>query len=151
MGGFASWHLIRFQPCQFSNKQCQHVFDVALSGEAYLKMCATKAVFQLDTGSIFIQLQISPFTSPTKQQRAAQHHLFLRLLLSAPCQKRQMMWILPFKNAAAHFGSFCGSNSTVQYLGLGFDSMEEELLSHCRVKLERAVWISVMCTFNEAH
>lgn len=32
-------------------------------------------------------------------------------------------------------GSFCGSNSTVQYLGLGFDSTEEGLLSHCRVKL----------------
>lgn len=83
-----------------------------------------------------------------KQQRAARHHLSL---LSAPCQKRQMMWILPFKNAAAHFGSFRWSNSTVQYLGSGFDSMEEEPLSHCLVKLHRVVWISVMCTFNEAH
>lgn len=107
-----------------------------------------KPILQLYTGSIFIQLQISPFTFPNKQHRAAQCHLFL---LPAPCQERQMMWILPLKKAAAHFGSFCGSNSTVQYLGLGFDSMEEEPLSRCRVKLERAVWISVMCTFNEAH
>lgn len=109
-----------------------------LSEGAYLKMRYMKTIFQRDAGSFFIQPQIFPFTSPNKQRRAAQRHLFLHLLFSAPCQKRQMTWILPFKNA-------------VQYLGLGFDSMEEELLSHCRVKLERAVWISVMCTFNEAH
>lgn len=101
--------------------------------------------------SFFIQLQISSFTSPINNTEAAQSHLFLHLLLSAPCQKRQMTWIPPFKNAAAHFGSFSGSKSTVQYLGLGSDSMEVELLSRCRVKLERVVWNSVMCTFNEPY
>lgn len=141
MWGFTVWHLIRSQPCQSPDKQRQHVFDLAPSEGAHLNILKTamKTIFHLDTGSILIQLQISPFTSPSKQHRAVQRHLFLHLLLSAPCQKRQMMWILPFKNAAAHFGSFCGRNSTVQYLGLGFDSMEEEPLSHCRVKLERAL------------
>lgn len=79
-----------------------YLMSPPVSGNSFkISRSAVKPIFQLHTGSIFILLQISPFTSPNKQQRAAQRLLFL---LSAPCQKRQMMWILPFKNAAAHFG-----------------------------------------------
>lgn len=110
-----------------------------------------KTIFQRDAGFFFHSAPDFFIYLSHKQHEAAQSHVFLHLLLSAPCQKRQMTWIPPFKNAAAHFGSFSGSNSTVQYLGLGSDSMEVELLSRCRVKLERVLWNSVMCTFNEPY
>lgn len=71
-----------------------------------------KPKFQLYIRYTFNQFSFFPFTSPNKQQRASQGHLFL---LSAPCQKRQMMWIHPFQSTPDHF-ELCWSSM----LGISF-------------------------------
>lgn len=148
MWRFTGWHLIR---CQSPYKQCQHVFDLAPSEESYLNFVQWKQYFNTIQDLFSFSSRFLHLLLPINNAE------LLSTIYSFSCSSLPLVkkdkWCESFllRTLQPIFGSFCGSNSTVQYLGLGFDSMEEEPLSHCRVKLERAVWSSVMCTFNEAH